>query len=245
MALLEVKNVSKIFGGLQALNGVNMELNRGEIFALIGPNGAGKTTLFNVITGSFSPSAGQILFKGDDITGLQPHEICFRGISRTFQLVKPFEEMSVFDNVMIGSFNRTGSQVRAEEQAREILEFTGLAGRGRKLASELTIADRKRLELARALATRPEILMLDEVMTGLTHSECDTALELVRRIRDQGVTVLLIEHVMRAVMRLSERIVVLHYGKVIAEGTPGEICRNQSVIEAYLGSQSFATHPGN
>ena len=242
MALLKVKNVSKSFGGLQALNGVNMELKKGEILALIGPNGAGKTTLFNVITGSFPPTHGQIFFKDDDITGLQPHEICIRGIGRTFQLVKPFEEMNALDNVMIGSFNRTRNRTQAEQQAGEILKFAGLAGCRTKLANELTIADRKRLELARALATQPEILMLDEVMTGLTPAESDAAQELVRKIRDHGITVLLIEHVMRAVMRLSDRIVVLHYGKVIAEGTPMEISQNEGVIEAYLGRQSFASH---
>ena len=240
MALLEIKNISKSFGGLHALDHVSMELNKGEILALIGPNGAGKTTLFNVTTGSFRPDGGQILFKDEDITSLQPHEICFRGIGRTFQLVKPFEEMNVLDNVMIGSFNRTRSRAEAQRQAHEILDFTGLWAHGKKGASELTIADRKRLELARALATKPEILMLDEVMTGLTSAESDTAQELVRKIRDRGLSILIIEHVMRAVMRLSDRIVVLHYGQVIAEGTPKEISQNDRVIEAYLGRGTFA-----
>ncbi len=240
MALLEIKNISKSFGGLHALDHVSMELNKGEILALIGPNGAGKTTLFNVTTGSFRPDGGQILFKDEDITSLQPHEICFRGIGRTFQLVKPFEEMNVLDNVMIGSFNRTRSRAEAQRQAHEILDFTGLWAHGKKGASELTITDRKRLELARALATKPEILMLDEVMTGLTSAESDTAQELVRKIRDRGLSILIIEHVMRAVMRLSDRIVVLHYGQVIAEGTPKEISQNDRVIEAYLGRGTFA-----
>jgi len=240
MALLEVKNVSKSFGGLRALNNVTVELNKGEILAVIGPNGAGKTTLFNIITGYYRPDGGQILFKGKNITGLEPHEKCFRGIGRTFQLVKPFEEMSVFDNVMIGSFNRTRNREDAQRQTQEILDFTGLKERRNKLASELTIVDRKRLELARALATKPEILMLDEVMTGLTPAESDAAQDLVRNIRSNGLTILIIEHVMRAVMRLSDRIIVLHYGEVIANGSPKEISQNERVIEAYLGRGSFA-----
>jgi branched-chain amino acid transport system ATP-binding protein len=240
MALLEVKNISKSFGGLKALNSVNVELREGEILGLIGPNGAGKTTMFNVITGFLRPDEGRILFKSMDITGSLPHEICFQGISRTFQLVKPFEEMSALDNVMIGSFNRTNRRRNAQQRAQEILNFAGLSDQREKLGSELTIADRKRLELARALATKPEILMLDEVMTGLTPAESVAAQELVRKMRDDGLTILLIEHVMKAVMALSDRIVVLHYGEVIAEGSPKDIAENERVIEAYLGRQSFA-----
>ena len=240
MAFLEINSVSKSFGGLNALNGVRFQLNKGEILGLIGPNGAGKTTLFNVISGFYHPDHGNVIFEDRDITHLLPHEICKKGISRTFQLVKPFEDMTVLDNVMIGCFNRTNRRREARSRAMEILRFTDLLPHEKKMGSELTLADRKRLELARSLATGPEILMLDEVMTGLTPSESLQAQDLVRSIRDTGVTVLLIEHVMRAVMSLSDRIVVLHYGEVIAQGTPQEISENDRVIEAYLGRQSVA-----
>lgn len=240
MAFLEINEVSKSFGGLKALNGVRFELNKGEILGLIGPNGAGKTTLFNVISGFYHPDNGSVLFQNRDITPLMPHEICKRGIGRTFQLVKPFEEMTVLDNVMIGCFNRTNKRAEARSKAREILRFTDLLPHEQKMGSELTLTDRKRLELARSLATGPEILMLDEVMTGLTPSESLQAQDLVRSIRDTGLTILLIEHVMRAVMSLSDRIVVLHYGEIIAQGTPEEISEDDRVIEAYLGRQSVA-----
>ena len=240
MALLEVQNISKSFGGLKALNEVSFDLKQGEILGLIGPNGAGKTTLFSVINGFYRPDQGQVLFKGENITSLTASQICKRGIGRTFQLVKPFEEMSVLDNVMIGSFNRTDKRREAEVRAREILAFTGLGHREAYLGGELTLADRKRLELARALATRPEILMLDEVMTGLTPSESDEAQALVRKIREAGLTIILIEHVMRATMSLSDRIVVIHYGQVIAQGTPREVSEDQRVIEAYLGREAYA-----
>ncbi|MBW1713483.1 MAG: ABC transporter ATP-binding protein [Deltaproteobacteria bacterium] len=240
MALLEIKNITKSFGGLMALSEVSFDLREGEILGLIGPNGAGKTTLFSVISGFCRPDKGRILFKGEDITSLATSQICKKGIGRTFQLVKPFEEMSVLDNVMIGCFNRTERRKEAEERAREILAFTGLAPREDFLGGELTLADRKRLELARALATGPEILMLDEVMTGLTPSESDEAQALVRKIRDSGLTIILIEHVMRATMSLSDRIVVLHHGQVIAQGRPEEVSEDQRVIEAYLGRQAYA-----
>jgi branched-chain amino acid transport system ATP-binding protein len=240
MPLLEIRNISKSFGGLRALNNVAFELRAGEILGLIGPNGAGKTTLFNTISGFLRPDKGEILLGNENISGLHPHEICFRGIARTFQLVKPFEDMNVLDNVMIGSFNRLSKRADAQHRSTEILEFTGLAQHTHKLGRELTIAHRKRLELARALATEPEILMLDEVMTGLTPSESLAAQDLARRIRDRGVTILIIEHVMRAVMSLCDRIVVLHYGEVIAQGTPSQIGNNEDVIEAYLGRQTFA-----
>ncbi|MBA7587991.1 Lipopolysaccharide export system ATP-binding protein LptB [subsurface metagenome] len=240
MGLLEVKNLTKSFGGLRALNNVNMEVDKGEILGIIGPNGAGKTTLFNSITGFYRPDGGQVLFKGENITGLEPHEVCQRGICRTFQLVKPFAELTVLDNVMIGSFSRTSNRAEARKQARGILDFTRLRGREEQLAKELTTPDRKRLELARTLATEPELLLLDEVMTGLTPTESAVAQELVRKVRDGGVTILVVEHVMRAVMSISDRIVVLHYGEVIAQGTPKEISQNERVIESYLGRASFA-----
>jgi len=240
MALLEVKNLTKSFGGLRALNDVNMGVEKGEILGLIGPNGAGKTTLFNVITGFYHPDEGQVSFKGENITSLKPHQVCQRGITRTFQLVKPFAELTVLDNVMIGSFSRTSNRTEARKQAEGILDFTGLRGREGQLAKALTIPDRKRLELARALATEPGLLLLDEVMTGLTPTESTVAQELIRKVRDGGVTILVIEHVMRAVMSISDRIVVLHYGEVIAQGTPKEISQNERVIESYLGRASFA-----
>jgi branched-chain amino acid transport system ATP-binding protein len=240
MPLLEIRNISKSFGGLRALNNVTFELRAGEILGLIGPNGAGKTTLFNTISGFLRPDKGEIVLGNENISGLRPHEICFRGIARTFQLVKPFEDMNVLDNVMIGSFNRLSKRADAQHRSTEILEFTGLEQHTHKLGRELTIAHRKRLELARALATEPEILMLDEVMTGLTPSESLAAQNLARRIRDRGITILIIEHVMRAVMSLCDRIVVLHYGEVIAQGTPSQIGNNEDVIEAYLGRQAFA-----
>lgn len=240
MALLGIKNLTKSFGGLRALNDVNMGVEKGEILGLIGPNGAGKTTLFNVITGFYHPDEGQVSFKGENITSLKPYQVCQRGITRTFQLVKPFAELTVLDNVMIGSFSRTSNRIEARKQAEGILDFTGLRGREEQLAKALTIPDRKRLELARALATEPRLLLLDEVMAGLTPTESTAAQELIRKVRDGGVTILVIEHIMRAVMSISDRIVVLHYGEVIAQGTPKEISQNELVIESYLGRASFA-----
>jgi branched-chain amino acid transport system ATP-binding protein len=235
MALLEIRNATKSFGGLVALHQVDLALEQGEILGLIGPNGAGKTTLFNLVAGVYRPDKGQILFRGEDITYLQPHQICQRGVTRTFQLVKPFANLTVLDNVMVGAFNRTSSRVEARRRAQEVLAFVGLGGREEQLAKSLTTPDRKRLELARALATEPQLLLLDEVMAGLTPTESATVVELIRKVRDSGITIFVIEHVMRAIMTLSDRIAVLHHGKLIAEGTPQEVSRNERVIEAYLG----------
>jgi branched-chain amino acid transport system ATP-binding protein len=222
-----------------AINNVSMEVDKGEILGLIGPNGAGKTTLFNIVTGFCSPDQAQILFKGEDITHLQPHDICRRRIIRTFQLVKPFTNLNVLDNVMIGAFARTANRAEAWQRAQEILGFVALLGRRDQLAGQLTIADRKRIELARAMATEPELLLLDEVMAGLNPAEAAAMQGLIRKLRDGGITVVIIEHVMQAVMSLSDRIVVLNHGEVIAQGTPKDISRNESVIEAYLGRASY------
>lgn len=235
MALLEIRNVTKSFGGLVAVHRVDMALEQGEILGLIGPNGAGKTTLFNLIAGVYRPDEGQILLRGEDITYLQCHQICQRRVARTFQLVKPFANLTVLENVIVGAFNGTASRVEAQQRAREVLAFADLRGRKDQLAKSLTTADRKRLELARALATEPQLLLLDEVMAGLTATESTTMVELIRKVRDSGITIFVIEHVMRAIMALSDRIAVLHHGELIAQGTPEEISRNERVIEAYLG----------
>lgn len=241
MPLLECHEVSKNFGGLTALLNVTLHVNKGEIVGLIGANGAGKTTLFNLVSGFYPPSAGSIRFEGEEITGLKTHDICRKGLTRTFQIVRPFINMTVMENIMIGELfgvKRTKNISQAKENALRILEFTGLNEKRNALGKELTIADRKRLEMARALATNPKLLLLDEVLAGLTFTETADAIQLVRRIRDEmGLTILMIEHVMKAVMDLSDRIIVLHNGQKIAEGQAHEIAKNPQVIEAYLGER--------
>ena len=240
MSLLEVRGLTRAFGGLVAVSRLNLLVEPGEIVGVIGPNGAGKTTLFALISGFVRPNGGTVRFDGRDVTGWRPNRVCRLGLARTFQIVRPFPDVSVLENVMVGAHARTASTREAEEQAIAVLELVGLAHRGAQLAGTLTLADRKRLELARALATDPKLLLLDEVMAGLNPRETADTLEIVREVRRRGVTLLIVEHVMHVIMTLAERVVVLHHGEKIAEGTPAEISRDQRVIDAYLGAA-----PGN
>ncbi len=238
MQILEGEAVVKHFGGLVATANVYFHIERGEIVGLIGPNGAGKTTLFNLISGSIVPTSGIIRFKGEDITRLKAHQICRRGIARTFQLVNLFGNMTVFENVLIASYfggSTVGGKSNAERDSSELLDFVGLSGLARSIAKDLTIANQKRLEVARALATKPELLLLDEVMAGLNPTELGDSIGLIEKIRNKGITIFMIEHVMKAMMGISDRIIVLHYGKKIAEGPPGEIAEDKTVQEVYLG----------
>jgi branched-chain amino acid transport system ATP-binding protein len=239
MALLEVRGVSKSFRGLRAVADASFEIPAGGINALIGPNGAGKTTIFNMIAGVFPPDSGSIVFQKKEIQGLRPDQICAAGIGRTFQIVKPFAGLTVLENVMVGAFLREATAAGARKVSTNILDRLGLASKGALPASALTLPDRKRLEVARALATKPKLLLLDEVMAGLRPTETDQMVEVFRDLnRTYGTTILLIEHVMRAVMALAQHVGVLHHGEVIARGTPQEIVRHPAVLQSYLGEEA-------
>ncbi len=245
MALLELRRLTKRFGGLLANDQVDLQVNEGEIVGLIGPNGAGKTTLFNCIAGFYPPTSGEVRFRGEEITGLPSNEICQKGIARTFQIVRIFKELSVLDNVMVGAFNRATSAGRARQKALDVLDFCNLSSRKNLLAGGLTIADKKRLEVAKAFATEPAVLMLDEAMAGLNQTETAEAVALIRKIRESGTTIILVEHVMEVVMPLSNRVVVLESGKKIAEDAPQKVIHNEEVIKAYLGEKYHASRQAN
>ena len=237
--LLSVVDVSKRFRGLAAVSHVSFDVQPGEIFAVIGPNGAGKTTLFNMIAGAMAPDGGSITFSGETIDGLRSDEVARRGIGRTFQLMRPFPSLSVEDNVVVGALMRTNALEDARKIAHEMMSQLDLLGKRTQIASSLTLPDRKRLEVARALATRPRLLLLDEVMAGLRPTETDRIVSILRDLNRAGLTILLIEHVMRAVTALASRILVLHHGAAIAEGTPENVLREPAVIESYLGAESL------
>ncbi|MGA7329605.1 MAG: ABC transporter ATP-binding protein [Rhodomicrobium sp.] len=238
--LLELDGITKQFGGLAANSGISIRVRQGELLGLIGPNGAGKSTLFNIIAGSYPPTSGKIIFDGIDITRASAAGRCALGIARTFQVPKSFESMTVLDNVTVGAFVRAAGSKAARQAAIEALEFTALASRAAVPASELTPPERRRLEMARALATKPKLLLLDEVLTGLTPSEAAKGAELVRKIRQHGITIIMVEHVMEVVMPLVERVIVLDLGSVLFEGAPDEVVRDPSVIRAYLGDRARA-----
>ncbi|HME45117.1 MAG TPA: ABC transporter ATP-binding protein [Syntrophorhabdales bacterium] len=243
MSLLEVKAVTKFFGGLRALYDISFSLEQGEILGLIGPNGAGKTTLFNIIAGTFPPSSGSVKLDNEEITSLGSRQICHKGISRTYQLVRPFSSLTVYENVLVGIYfgNAETRETRSvDDEGTELLRLTGLLQKANTPAKNLTLVGRKQLEIARALATRPKILLLDEAISGLNPAETETVMNLIREIRDRGVTVFMIEHIMKAVMGLSDRILVLNFGELIAQGTPDQISKNKAVIEAYLGTEGSA-----
>ncbi|HML41248.1 MAG TPA: ABC transporter ATP-binding protein [Bellilinea sp.] len=235
MPLLEVKGLTKRFGGLVAVNALDLVIEPGQIIGLIGPNGAGKTTAFATIAGFYKPEEGQVIFDGKNITGMRPDRICKLGLTRTFQVVKPFPEITVQENILVGAYNAAPNEELALAITEEIIEFMELGNLREQLAGSLPIAGRKRLEIAKAMATQPKMILLDEVMAGLRPTETDETIELVRKIQQNGVSILLVEHVMKVIMSLADKIVVVHHGTKIAEGAPQEIVHNQAVIDAYLG----------
>lgn len=240
--VLQIKGISKSFGGLKALSNINIVLEKDEILGLIGPNGAGKTTLFNVIAGVYRPDEGAVVFQNKEITKFRPDKRCKLGIARTFQITKPFNNMNLVENVAVGAYfgKRHISISSAKKKAEEILNFVGMGNLLQVEAKNLSIGNRKKLELARALATEPEVLLLDEVIGGLTPTEGNEVVEIIKKIKQSGVSIIMIEHVMKAVMGVSDRMVVLNYGQILAEGTPKEIAENPKVIEAYLGGVKHA-----
>ncbi len=238
MALLEIEGLTRTFGGLRAVGDLSFNVGEQEVLGLIGPNGAGKTTVFNLITGYVQPSAGRIRLDGKSVVGLRPHAVARRGIARTFQIVKPFPGLTVKENVTLAAFLRHPARRDAEAFALDVLGRLGLGSRAGDLASQLTLLDQKRLELAKALATGPRLLLLDEPMGGLNPSEVDVASGMVEEIRRGGVTVILVEHVMKAIMRISDRVVVVNQGEKIAEGPPAQVVREPAVLAAYFGKRS-------
>lgn len=237
MRILELKGVNKSFGGLKAVEDFNLSIEEGEILGLIGPNGAGKSTIFNCIAGVYPPTAGEIYFKGENITHQRPWDLCRKGLARTFQIVKPFSSRTVLYNVTVGAFATTGKRAEAERRALKVLRLLHMQDVKDVRAGNLTIAYLKRLEIARALATQPKLLLLDEVMAGLRPTEVDEMVKIIKELRESGVTIFVIEHIMRAIMALSDRIAVLHFGKKITEGTPKEVASDERVIKAYLGEE--------
>jgi branched-chain amino acid transport system ATP-binding protein len=237
MAILEVKNLSKTFGGLLAVNDVSFSVEEGEIVGLIGPNGSGKTTTFNCINQFLSVTSGDIRVKGQSVIGLKPHQICHLGIGRTFQVVKPLARMTVLESVAVSAVRRVNSINQAKEEASRILDFCNLSDQNHRLTGSLPIVGRKRLEIARALATKPKLILLDETAAGLNPGELDEAIDLIKKIRDSGISILIVEHIMKVIMTISDRIHAINFGQTIAEGTPQEVANNPAVIEAYLGEQ--------
>lgn len=238
--LLSVESVTKKFGGLVAVNNADLHVRKHEVVGLIGSNGAGKTTLFNLIAGDLQPTSGKVVYQGREIQALPPYRICRLGVARTYQIVKPFSELTVLENVMVGAFLRRSRTAEVRDHAEEVLETVGLIELRHVVGKDLNLPQLKRMELARALATQPELLMLDEVMAGLNPVESAKVIDLVRSIGERGTTLLIIEHVMKAIMSLSHRVYVMNQGKVIAEGTPEEVVRNPDVIKSYLGERAHA-----
>ncbi len=241
MSLLEIRDICMDFGGLRAIDTLSLKIEQGQILGLIGPNGAGKSTAFNCVAGVYKPTSGSIWFDGKNITGAKPWDLCRMGLARTFQIVKPFASKTVLYNVMVGAFARTDSTDEAEAIALDVLESMQLSHKKDFKSGALTIADRKRLEIARAMATKPKLLLLDEVMAGLRPTEVDEIIEVFRGVRDSGVTIFVIEHIMRAIMALSDELVVIQFGRKICEGKPDAVAKDENVIKAYLGDEYVAS----